>query len=422
MHIVNRPADTTQLRKNVNRTYVIYSYIAAGGEHFSQLCERGDRFPLFYPAAYCSRSLRQRYTHSTQKEHLFAIKKLYEWTQAKNIDLHMRLEARTFFSASEFDSLANWISIKKKSKNGDTLVGNKINAYLAAISNYLTWYANEIITEINQPEVYKAIDKIAIAIKARHVKQSSCARQVQNIIEKKLSNEMQTALDRIFSEPLSKVNKTANQGPAFRNALALRILYDTGMRVGELLSLTLEDFHLATGGEPAILEIRRNHDDPYDDRIRQPVAKTLGRYIPISSALADMLMIYLKKWRSSVPYVGFENHDFILVTHRKGSRQGKGLEYSALVSAITNLQRKYPGLRGLHPHLLRHDWNYRFSIQASNLNLQPAKEQAVREFLMGWVPGSTSAARYNRRHIQESAFELGLKVSSHVESRKHSHE
>lgn len=27
MHIVNRPADTTQLRKNVNRTYVIYSYI-----------------------------------------------------------------------------------------------------------------------------------------------------------------------------------------------------------------------------------------------------------------------------------------------------------------------------------------------------------------------------------------------------------
>lgn len=365
MRIVNGHLLTSQLLKNVNISYKVKSFIAPDGEHFSQLYVEGEGFPLFYPTAYCSRSLRPRHTHATQKEHLFAIKKLYEWANTHNIDLHMRLESRTFFSAQELDSLLNNISVKKNARNGEAIVGTKVNACLAAISSFLVWHADEVITDSNRTEVHTAIDNMSNAIKARNVRQGSAARQTQRILEQKISNEMRATLDLIFRAPISHTTKQADQGPAYRNALALRILYDTGMRVGELLSLTLRDFHLGTGGDPTMLEIRRNHDDPFDDRLRQPVAKTVGRYVPISDELADMLSTYLKNWRREVPGVGFENHDFILITHRKGKRQGKALEYSSLESGIANLQKKHPTLRGIHPHLLRHDWNYRFSLLAS---------------------------------------------------------
>lgn len=396
----------------------IQSFIAPDGERFSQIYENDSGFPLFYPTAYCSRYLRTRYTHSTQKEHLFAIKKFYEWANSLEINLSQRLGSRVFFTAGELDSLANWVSLKKGYGAGGAISGEKINACLTAISRYLSWHADEIITDSNRPEIRTAIDHMTNALKARHVRQESISRKAQRILDKRLPDEMRAELEKIFNLPLNNVKKLADHGPNFRNILALRILYETGMRVGEMLSLTLADFHPTTGGDHAMLEIRRNHNDAFDDRIRQPVAKTNGRHIPISQGLSDFISTYLKQWRHKVPNVGFENRDFLLITHRKGKRQGGPLQYSALESGIANLKRNHPSLRGLHPHLLRHDWNYRFSLFSSQAGYLPAKEQAAREFLMGWVPGSESAKRYNLRHIRESAFKIGLQVASHTVERR----
>lgn len=398
--------------------FKIKTFIAQSGERFSQLYDTAiGGFPLFYPTAYCSRNLRIGYAHATQLEYLRSIKKLYEWAGSNKIDLHLKIEAQEFLYPFEIDSLVNFTSLKIVSRDGESISGIKINTCLSTISSYLAWYSEEVITDSNKPEVRVAIEKMTNAIKARKVKQGSTTRQTQRQLAKKLSDDARNELQRLFSNPLQNVGKLAHRAPRFRNVLALRILYDTGMRVGELLSLRLCDFHLATGGDPAILDVRRNHDDAFDDRIRQPVAKTMGRPIPIETSLAELISIYLKDWRSKVPQVGFEDHNFLLVTHIKGTRQGHGLEDSALISGITNLKRQRPALRELHPHLLRHDWNYRFSLKAKNEGYSEAEERAIREFLMGWVPGSASAARYNRRRIQEKAFELGVEIASHVATR-----
>lgn len=421
MKLINSPVSTFPLKKSEKIPYVIDRYIGSDGERFSFLCEKGEKFPLFYPTAYCSRSLRPRYMPSSQIDHLYAIKMLYTWANNIGIDIHARIETSKFFAIHEYDSLVNWISLKKNSRHGDSITGKKINTYLDFIANYLSWYADEVITDSNRPEVQNSINNISNALKIRHVREESPTRKSQVILKKKLSDEMRASLTIIFSTPFLLVIKKSDHGPAYRNALALRTLYETGMRIGELLSLKLRDFQPATGSDPAILNISRNHDDPFDNRIRQPVAKTSGRPIPINSELSEMFSEYLKSWRSKVPNAGFDDHDFIFINHRKAESQGQAMEYSTFMSAIATLKKKHPNLRGLHPHLLRHDWNYRFSMLMKELGVPSIQEQSTREFLMGWVPGSQSASRYNRRHIQESAFEYGLQTATLTAEKRKKH-
>jgi len=401
-------------------------FIAQNGERFSQLYQiPSDGFPLFYPTAYCSRNLRTGVTHSTQVDYLHAIKKLYEWAEnyhqqstGKATDLHEKIVSRNFFTPYEIDSLVDFISIKKKAVNGESLVGSKINTKLAVIAQYLSWYAEEVITDSNSTEVQARIAKMESMITAKKGNTGSKAKGQQKMLAKKLDDDARKELLDLFNNPLKNVSRESNCGSRIRNVAELRILYETGMRVGELHSLRLSDYEMALGGDPATLLINRYHDDVHDDRVNQPVAKTLERPIPISEELSNFIAYYKKDWRSKVPNVGFDDNDFLFVIHRKGDRQGKASTISNFNSGITALKKQRPILASIHPHLLRHDWNYRFSITAKELEYSEAEECAIREFLMGWVEGSQSAALYNRRRIQEQAFAIGIKVAMHTAKRK----
>lgn len=91
----------------------------------------------------------------------------------------------------------------------------------------------------------------------------------------------------------------------------LRILYETGMRRGELLSLKIKHFVEASGGDSAYLSIETNHSDEYDRRVNQPVAKTLGRDLPISERLEGQIIEYRTLYRSELPNVGHSDNDFL---------------------------------------------------------------------------------------------------------------
>jgi len=402
------------------------NFIAQNGERFSQLYELDSTgFPLFYPTVYSSRNLRTGYAHNTQKEHLLAIKKLYEWAETylplntgKPIDIHERLVTQKFFTTYEIDALVSFVSKKRHAPGGEALAGAKINNQLTVIARYLSWYADEVITDSNRRAAQSSITKMSDMIIAKKVRESSRSRKDQKTLAKKLSDEARNTLLYLFSNPLDGIEKKANIGSRVRNITELWILYDTGMRIGELHGLRLSDYQMALGGEPATLNIVRYHDDMHDDRIVQPVAKTLARPLPINEDLSSFIANYIKNWRSKVPNVGFDDNDFLFVTHRKGNRQGRASTISSFNSGIETLKKKYPTLAGLHPHLLRHDWNYRFSLKAKELRYNEREEQSVREFLMGWVDNSQSAALYNLRRVQEKAFEIGVQVASHTATRR----
>jgi len=184
------------------------------------------------------------------------------------------------------------------------------------------------------------------------------------------------------------------------------------MRRGELLSLKLKNFSESSGGPHASLRIERNHSDEFDVRVNQPVAKTDGRIVPISREAESQLLEYLDTYRAETANVGYSDEDYIFVRHRAGRQQGQPVSISAFDQGIRGLRRVFPALCLVHPHLLRHDWNFRFSKLADEHRLKTGKEQELRALLMGWSAGSDMAKLYNRRHTQEQATKYGLLIAN----------
>ncbi|WP_223542569.1 site-specific integrase [Pseudomonas sp. BF-RE-26] len=394
--------------------YTTKTFIASDGERFSQIYEAEEpSFPLFYPTAFIARSIRTCTTHETQKVYLAAIKSVCEWESIRSIDLAMCFQSQKFLSAAQIDDIANYLRASKLGGKGSVISTPKYNTYVAYAATYLRWLAQEVITDANTHEVRDAINaqNSMLLAKKRRKAGSKSARE-RRVLTIKLCTEANNQLLDLFDQPFDRVQQPQDFGPRLRNVLMLRVLYETGMRLGELLSLKLKNFIEAGGGDSAYLEVERNHGDMLDTRLHQPVAKTLGRRVPISQSLEEQLNFYINSWRADVPKVNFLDESYIFVVHRGGRSQGQALPKTAFATGLTNLKKFFSSLKSVHPHLLRHDWNYRFSKLADSEGMSFEEERTLREQLMGWVPGSSMSTPYNRRHIEEKSHEIGLKIAS----------
>lgn len=392
----------------------VKSFIVNNGERLSQLYEADEPgFPLFYPTAFIARSIRPSATHETQKVYLAAIKRVCEWESIRNLDLVMCFHSRRFLSASQIDDLANYLRARKLGGKGEVIGSPKYNTYVAYSAEYLRWLAQEVITDYNTRDVRDAVEaQDTMLLRKKRRKAGSKSAREQFIVAARLSAEARNQLLDLFDQPFEDLRQPQDFGPRLRNIVMLRVLYETGMRVGELLSLKLKNFIEAGGGDSAYLNIERNHGDAVDPRLNQPVAKTLSRKVPISEGLEEQLKDYRDNWRADVPRVGFSDEDFIFVVHRGGRSQGQALPQTAFGTGLTNLKQSYSALKPVHPHLLRHDWNYRFSQRTDSEDMDFKEGRTLREQLMGWVPDSPMSRIYNRRYIEEKAHEIGRKIAS----------
>lgn len=398
-------------------SFEIKSFIAKNGERFSQLYASDDPWPLFYPTAFIVRSIRQSCTPSTQRVYLDAIKRLLEWVANNKIDLEVHFQRHVFLQPHEIDSLARYINAARRGKQGYTIGEGKGNTYVGYVAKYLNWLANEVITDPNRPEAQDLINTQHRRLIDKLTKEGSKSAKAQKLIEKHLSKQAQEQLESLWNNPFVNVFRPADRGSRLRTVVMLRVLYETGMRRGELLSLKLKHLVESTGGEGPKLIIERNHGDSFDTRVNQPVAKTQGRIVPISPSLELQLTEYIAEYRADVPGVGFDDEDFIFVTHRSKRGQGKPISVSNFDQAVAGLRDLFPALNTTHPHLLRHDWNYRFSEAADSAKLNPEKEAELRRLLMGWSIESEMPGHYNHRHLQEEASRIGRKVAGDTERR-----
>jgi integrase len=393
-------------------TLKIKHFIASDGERFSQIYDaKVGGFPLYYPTGYIARSVRPRATHETQKVHLEAIKRVCEWEAQQTTDLATRFQRREFLCQFEIDGLVRQLASSRRGRNGEVISRHKVSTYIKYATGFLRWLANELIPEIST-DVKASIDKQTEALlSAVARKRGSLSANKQHILSLRLPDKTSQALLELFGEPLRGVLKNADKGPRMRNVIMLRILYETGMRRGELLSLKFKNFAEAIGGGSAQLHIERNHHDLFDSRAQQPVAKTLGRIVNISAEAEQQLVTYRDHWRPNT------DCEFLFVNHRAGRHQGKPISVSGLYSALDTLRETFPPLEPLYPHLLRHDWNYRFSQKADQGGLDRESERVMRETLMGWAPNSEMSLLYNQRHIQEKAMEVGRNIASDTMNR-----
>jgi integrase len=204
-------------------------------------------------------------------------------------------------------------------------------------------------------------------------------------------------------------NPYMNDGVRKRNAAMFELMYETGMRSGEILALEIGDVDYLIGN----VSVVRRHDNPHDPRKRQPVPKTLERDIPISLSLAQRLRDYVMDVRAKVP--GANKGPLLFVTHKRGKYQGKPISDSSFRNRILGpATAANPELFDeINRHGFRHNFNYRLSKKIDNYNLRaktdstitPIKEKDeihLRMHLNGWSSEDT-AQTYNLRHIQELA-------------------
>ena len=202
-----------------------------------------------------------------------------------------------------------------------------------------------------------------------------------------------------------------------RNEIIFRVLRETGVRLGELLSLRLDS--VVTSNPPSIT-VRRTHDDPHDPRAYQPVSKTKEGTLDISDDLARAIHRYYMEDRRMTP--GARRHPYLFVTHRKGHTCGQPLSMGSVSNRVFGaMQRVRPEFSSIRPHSFRHHRNYEFSKAVDEHNrkakaeddpsiqpISPERELRMRGHL-NRHRSLKSGEKYNRRHVQESTSEAVLR-------------
>lgn len=362
--------------------------------------------PTWWPTLFITSQIRNPGRSSaTIESTLRSIQLLLAYLHAHRIDLQQRVLRRQYLALHELEALCDWTqhSFDGTGRPGPADVATPVSKAhysnrLDRIATYLKWFAETLLGIRRTPDDDKAIHDILKAIRGR---KPPCQRGTP-LRDRALTEEQHNRLLQVI-RPDHPSNPFTDRRTAERDKLAVEILLHLGMRRGELLALKVPDINWQT----LSVSINRTADDPEDTRTSQPTAKTLARDLPLPSELADSIDQYIRGARRQTN--GANRHRFLLVVHRKGPHEGQPLSQPGLTKVFATLCRSDPLLADLHPHALRHTWNFKFSkaLDALPTAKRPTavEEDQIRSYLMGWIPGSGSARVYNQRHIIQKAHE-----------------
>jgi len=139
-----------------------------------------------------------------------------------------------------------------------------------------------------------------------------------------------------------EVEEIYNAAINVRDKFLIKLLFETGLRIGEVLSLFIEDF---------ICDYSNGHKIRLVDRGELPNGaklKTGEREIYISQELMDLFDDYMYEVLDDIEI----DTNFVFVK-LKGESKGKPMGYSE-VSALSNRLKVKSGINNVHPHLFRH--------------------------------------------------------------------
>lgn len=208
-----------------------------------------------------------------------------------------------------------------------------------------------------------------------------------------------------FERILFHLAKQVNEGASntVRDTIILKLLIETGIRIGELLNLKTTDII----DENNTSYIKIHSSQIHDSRKYKPRVKNTQsfRIIALSSELSELLYSYIKKERrnnykvkgSKVP------HPFIFT-----SKLGNPLSKSSInklferINLLYNEENEFADR--ITPHKLRHTFAYnflKFLIENKGLDMDRAKDEL--RITCGWSPSSTMPQLYAGKYVWEMA-------------------
>ncbi|MBD8591252.1 MULTISPECIES: tyrosine-type recombinase/integrase [Peribacillus] len=274
---------------------------------------------------------------NTQKTYCYALKQYFDYLNQKNINYSLvKLEHLVEFIGwlrNPFESLNTTPISKTKARKTESTI-NLILTAVTGFYNYL--FRNEEIAKALADTVMQEVfnrGQRQYKDFLYHVNKNKSVHK--NILKIKKKRKKIKTLTKEDVRDLIKA--TSN----IRDRLLLQTLFETGLRIGELLSLYLEDF---------VFDHKNGHRIRLVDRGELENGarlKTGEREIYVSQELMDLYDDYLYEILDEMDV----HKNFVFVKLR-GKNAGQGMNYQD-VSALFKRLRKKSNI-SVHPHLLRH--------------------------------------------------------------------
>jgi len=311
--------------------HTLIQTIFSNGERFPMLVNE-DEVPDFWATLFTSHELRNQ-TQSSISSCLSSIRHLYKWEKInnKNIvdDFKQSLVPGTWF----VESIRNHCGLK--SEHIDKKLAQKLNKRIVSfkqlklaktsaisqvscdyqqrrmydISAFLMFVGSTILkNKPNSKFLIAELNDLAKAIEANYPR-SSFSRN-----NKRLPHAEKVIFEKFLEvfKPDSEQNPFKRYDLKIRNYLLVQLLFWTGARSGEILSLTIDDIDYDLNSPK--VKINRRHDDFADSRKYQPVTKTNSREIIIPIWLRNEIDHYINKIRRQYP--NSKKHPYIFVSHK----------------------------------------------------------------------------------------------------------
>ena len=378
-------------------SYKIKKFLMSNGERGCLILDKETQLPVYYQNLYLTTNVRNRSaTASTIEIVATNLLILSNFLKSRNINIIDRIEIKGFLSVAEVDVLIRYARQrfdKQKITNVRVIemehVAKRNFSYrIHVFSSYLNWLCG-LLHSIKGIHARYEVESFIESIRAHLPRNKSLS--VNNRKDKSLSEEQIKTLFKLLEVEGSQ--NPFQKEVQVRNRLIFTLLLNCGLRAGELLNLKVNDFN----PRGYTLNIFRRHDCIEDRRLNQPLVKTGEREIPLSDELAMEILDYINNYRNK--YTKKKKHDFLFVTHSSCKTTGEPLSVSAYEKIISTIKKSSPVLKNLSGHKLRHSWNYFYSNEIDDSNLDISRKSGLRCYLMGWSKDSKMSENYNFKHI-----------------------
>ena len=327
---------------------------------------------------------------------------LFTWASEGKVDLEFYLLSGFGLRYKQIKSFSDWLSeVVDKDSNTISSYNRQV---MQSCKTFVVWF---VFNYVSSSELIKAdVELIALVNTQRFFWSKATIGGEGGKLALDLSDSEINSIENLLLHEFEEAK--FDKGICHRNYLLWRLVKAFGLRIGEALSLRLEDLNLS-GSDPYVEIVhldRRNSN--LDSRVPyNPKVKTLGRYLyiqPEDDDLVGLLELYVKKYRVMKKFIrgkmrvtNFLDHDYLFVAHGSFGA-GKPLSCSA-ASRIANVIQRKSGVT-FRWHLLRHSKFNRLYIAAQE---SPDRNAAIDSIVyMGGWRSETSLLLYANRAVRDS--------------------